>query len=248
MPRSANGVDRHLHVSVGAVLEADWHREARGQLAVDLAFDGARADCTPADELRVILAEGRVEKLGCDGHPPAGEIDHQLPREGQPPVDLEAAVEVGIVDQPLPADGCPRLLEIDPHHDEQVRGMLHRQFVQAPGVIARRRRVVDRAGADHGQQAVVTPLDNFLYSATALRHEVGSSIVHRKVPGHDRRGQQGPRGENPKVGRGEARHRVKTVQQPSYSDQICRACSTTGVAARVGSWVVGAVPSRKPRA
>jgi len=56
----------------------------RGQLAVDLAFDGARADCTPADELRVILAEGRVEKTRLRRHPPAGEIDHQLPREGQP--------------------------------------------------------------------------------------------------------------------------------------------------------------------
>ena len=40
-------------------------------------------------------------------------------REAQALVDREAAVEIGIVDQALPADRGARLLEVDAHHHEQ---------------------------------------------------------------------------------------------------------------------------------
>ena len=51
----ADGVDRHLDVAVGAVLEADRHREAGAELAVDLALGGARADRAPADRVGDVL-------------------------------------------------------------------------------------------------------------------------------------------------------------------------------------------------
>ena len=46
-------------VAVGAVLEADRHRQARGQLAVDLALGGARADRAPADQVGDVLRRDR---------------------------------------------------------------------------------------------------------------------------------------------------------------------------------------------
>ena len=64
VPRRADRVDGDLDVAVRAVLEADRHRKARGELPVDLALDGPGADRAPADEVRVVLAEGRVEELG----------------------------------------------------------------------------------------------------------------------------------------------------------------------------------------
>ncbi|MFM8611045.1 MAG: 3-deoxy-7-phosphoheptulonate synthase, partial [Burkholderiaceae bacterium] len=53
--RGLDGVDRDLDVAVGAVLEADRRRQARGQLAVHLAFGGARADRAPADQVADVL-------------------------------------------------------------------------------------------------------------------------------------------------------------------------------------------------
>src|SRR2546427_9492621 len=43
----AYGVDGDLDAAVGPVLEADGHRETRGELAVHLTLGGARADRTP---------------------------------------------------------------------------------------------------------------------------------------------------------------------------------------------------------
>jgi hypothetical protein len=56
----ADRVDRHLHVAVGAVLDADPHRQARGERAVDLALHRACADRAPAHEVGVVLAERGV--------------------------------------------------------------------------------------------------------------------------------------------------------------------------------------------
>jgi hypothetical protein len=73
MPRGHDGIHRHLQVAVGAVLEADRHREPGGEFAVDLALGRAGADGGPGDEVGVILAERGVEELGADGQ--AGDVD-----------------------------------------------------------------------------------------------------------------------------------------------------------------------------
>jgi len=39
-------------------------------------------------------------------------------------IDVEAPIEVGVVDQSLPANGRARLLEVRAHHDEEVVGVL----------------------------------------------------------------------------------------------------------------------------
>src|SRR5207244_12513700 len=46
-----NGVDRDLHPPVGAVLDADGHREARRELPVHLALRLARSARSPRDTL-----------------------------------------------------------------------------------------------------------------------------------------------------------------------------------------------------
>ncbi len=56
-------VDGDLDAAVGAVLEADRHREAGGQLAVDLALGRARADRAPGDGVGDELRRDRVEEL-----------------------------------------------------------------------------------------------------------------------------------------------------------------------------------------
>src|SRR5882757_2276492 len=94
-----------------------------GQYYADLvawAAIGARADGGPGDEVRVILTERRVEELGADRQAGGADVEHQAAREPQAGVDLEAAVEVRVVDQALPADDRARLFKIDAHHHQQI--------------------------------------------------------------------------------------------------------------------------------
>ena len=46
-----DGIYRHSHDTVGAVLEAHRAAQPGGQLAVALAFRGARADRAPGDKI-----------------------------------------------------------------------------------------------------------------------------------------------------------------------------------------------------
>src|SRR5262249_50326349 len=74
-------VHGHPDVTVCAVLDADRHRQTRRQLSVYLALRSAGPDSTPADEIRIELAECRIEKLGPSGHPDLQNIGQQLPSQ-----------------------------------------------------------------------------------------------------------------------------------------------------------------------
>src|SRR5439155_1202412 len=86
----AHGVDRDLHAAVGAVLEADRHREARGELAVHLALGRARADGAPRHEIRGELRRDRIQELAARRQPELREIEQQPARPPEPFVDREA--------------------------------------------------------------------------------------------------------------------------------------------------------------
>ena len=113
--------------AVGAVLEADRHRQARAELAVDLALGRAGADRSPGDGVGDVLRRDRVEELAADRQPEVQHLEQQLAGHAQAGVDVAGVVEVGIVDQALPAGRRPRLLEVDAHHDEQVVAQLVRR-------------------------------------------------------------------------------------------------------------------------
>ena len=149
-----DGVDGDLHAAVGAVLEADRHRAgrrpARGAPGSRSCARRSRPRHQVGDELR----RDRVEELAAGRQPELDQVEQQPPRQPQPLVDREAAVQVRVVDQPLPADGGARLLEVDAHHDAADRRPARR-----PAPCSRRayssagRRVVDRAGPDHDDAA-----------------------------------------------------------------------------------------------
>ncbi len=85
-----------------------------------LALSGARADCAPGDQIGDILRRDHIEKFRPRGHPQFVQFQKQLARDAQAVIDAEAAVELGIVDQTLPADRRARFFEIDAHHDQQI--------------------------------------------------------------------------------------------------------------------------------
>ena len=71
--RRTDGVDGGLQAAVGAVLEAERHRQAGGHLPVGLRFGGARSDRAPADEVGDVLRRDGVEHLRRGGQ---AEIEH----------------------------------------------------------------------------------------------------------------------------------------------------------------------------
>ena len=116
-------VDRDPHVAVGAVLEADRAGQPRSQLAMDLALGGARADRAPSDTRSAMYCGVVMSRNSAPaGRPRLFTRRQHVAREPQALVDAEAAVEIGVVDQPLPADRGARLLEIDAHHDFEPVG------------------------------------------------------------------------------------------------------------------------------
>src|SRR5262249_31560699 len=85
------------------------------------------------------------------------DLDQQAPRQAQSLVDVETAVEIRIVDQPLPTYSRTRLLEIDAHDDLECVAEAIALLSQLRCVLHRRSRVVDRAWSHDDDEAIFVP-------------------------------------------------------------------------------------------
>src|SRR5690606_13978246 len=110
-------IDGDLDVAVSAVLETYRARKAGSQLTVNLAFGSARTDGAPGHQVGNILRGDHVEEFAARRQAELVDFDQQLTRRAQALVDIEAAIQSGIVDQPLPAHRGARLLEVHAHDD-----------------------------------------------------------------------------------------------------------------------------------
>ena len=186
----AHGVDGDLHVAVGAVLEADRHRQARAELAVDLALGRARADRRPRDRVGDVLRRDRVEELAADRQAEAQDLEQQLARGGDAGVDVARAVEVRVVDEALPAGRRARLLEVHAHRDVQVVGVRQRLLGQPASVVERGDGVVHAARADDDEQPVVGAVEDRLDVVAPGQHELGHLGLERQALEEGGRGGQ----------------------------------------------------------
>src|SRR5690606_36968784 len=114
-----------------------------------------RADGGPADQILQVLGRNGVQRLGGGGQAHFGQVQQQAATDAQAILDLEGVVQVGIVDQALPADGGTRLLEVHAHHQEQGVGDFRGELLQALCIFQGGLHVVDGAGADHQEQTVI---------------------------------------------------------------------------------------------
>ena len=149
----ADRVDRDLEPAVGPVLEAHRRRQPARHLAVGLRLGGAGADRVPADQVAEVLRRERVERLRAGRQAERRELREQPSRADDALVDAKRVVHVRVVDEALPAGDRARLLEVDPHHDEQRVAHTLGEPHQSSGVFERRGRIVDRARADHHDEA-----------------------------------------------------------------------------------------------
>jgi hypothetical protein len=183
-------VHGHLDVPVGAVLEPDRHRQAGGELPVDLALCGPRADRAPGHGVRDVLRRDRVQPFAADRQAEGHDVEQQPPRGAQAAVHVMAAVHVRVVDQALPAGHRPRFLEVHPHHDQQVGAALFAQCHQPPGVVQRGDRVVHRAWPGDDEQAVVGPVEHGADVGTGALHDRRGRLAQWQFVEQGRGGQQ----------------------------------------------------------
>jgi hypothetical protein len=167
--------------AVGAVLEAEGHREAGGHLPVGLGFGGAGADGTPADEVGDVLRRDGIEKLGGGGQAEVEHVAQEGAAEAEAGGDVVRAVEVRVHDEAFPADGGAGLLEVDAHDDHHAVGDLAGEGGEAAGVVAAGVEVVDGAGADDQEEAFVVGEDEPVDLAAGAGDEFGLGFGLRQL-------------------------------------------------------------------
>ena len=120
-----------------------------------LAFCRARADGAPADEIADVLRRDHVQELAAGGHAQAVDVDEQLPRHPQAFINAVSLVQIGVVDEALPAYGGAWLFEVHAHDDLQRVLVLLPGCLQAARVLQCGGRIVDRARTDHDEEPIV---------------------------------------------------------------------------------------------
>ena len=171
-----NGIGRNLHATVGAIFESHRAGQAAGQLAVALAFGGTGADGTPGDQFADELGGQQVEEFGSHRQAQFQHIEQQGARHFQPVVDGVAVVHVGVVDVPLPADGGARLFEVDTHEDQQVLAKFVGVDLELARVLHGLGMVVDGAGANDHEQAVILTVQDAGHRGAAVFHQLGGGV------------------------------------------------------------------------
>ena len=137
-----------------------------------LTLRGARANGTPGDQIANVLGRNHIKKLTAGGHAHAVDLDEQLPRNAKALVNAKALIQVGVVDQALPAHGGAGLLEIHPHHDLQRVGVLVTQGLEPTRIVQRGSRIVNGARANHDQQALVLAVQDVVDALPGLADQL----------------------------------------------------------------------------
>jgi len=158
---------------------------------MDLALRGARADGAVGDEVGHVLRSDRIEEFGRGGEAGLGDLGEEAAGETQAFVDAERAIDLRVVDEPLPADRGPRLLEVDAHDHEELGGVLLRLLAKEGGIFQGGLRVMDGTGTDDHQQAVVLAGDDLRGVPAGVGHDLGGAVGDRQFGEHEGGSQQG---------------------------------------------------------
>src|SRR5690606_10918946 len=135
----------------------------------------------PRHQVGDVLRGNHVEKLTAGGYAQGVDIQQQLPRRAHALVDIEAVVEVGPIDQSLPAHGRAGCFEVHPPDDCELAALALPSFTQPTGVIQGGFGVVDGARADNDGQPVVHAVQDAVQAITSLIDDTGNRFAARKL-------------------------------------------------------------------
>ena len=118
------------------------------------------------------MRDNRVEELGASVHPHLTDLEKERAGGAEPGLDVEAVIEVGVINEALPANGGAGLFEVDPHHDEKAATEFFRQFLKAARVLQGRFLAVDGAGTDDKEQPWILTVEDLSHLFPALQDSV----------------------------------------------------------------------------
>src|SRR2546428_5241942 len=209
---------------------------------MDLALRRAGADRPPGDEVRGELRRNRIEELRARGKAELDQVEQQPAREAEALVDGEGAVEVRIVDESLPADRRARVLEVDAHHETEVAAELVGRLLQTARVVESGRWIVDGAGADDDEQAVVLAGQDANDLLAGAADDERAQLTQRQLLEENRRREQRPDAldvqvaglhRSPIVLKREAEAAVHQTRRADRDDALARAAGRVRLAEEV---------------
>lgn len=156
----ADGIDGHAQAAVRTVLEADGERQTGSKLPVQLRLGCAGSNGAKGNEIGEVLWRNGIQHLAGNGHTIGGELDVELASHAQTLVDLEAVVDIRVVDEALPSNGGARFFQIGTHDNAKVLIQFLGETTEATSIFMGRIGVVDGAGAHHDEQAVIALFDD----------------------------------------------------------------------------------------
>ena len=114
------------------------------------------------------MRDNRVEELGAGVHPHLTDLEKERAGSAESGLDVEAIIEVGVINKALPANGGAGLFEVDPHHDEKAVAEFFGQFLEAASVLQGRFLAVYGAGTDDKEQPGILAIENLSHLFPAL--------------------------------------------------------------------------------
>src|SRR5262245_57201630 len=139
-----------------------------------LAFGGARPNRRPSHQIGNVLWRRRVKELTARRDAALRDIVQQPPRDPEAAVNIEAAIQTGIIDEPLPADRSARLLEINAHDDLQMSAELIANLFQPLRIVEGGSRIMHRTRPDNDDETIVMSLEDPMHGQAGSRDRVGS--------------------------------------------------------------------------
>ena len=160
-------------IAVGAVLYADDGGQARCHLPMRLRFSGACSDGGPGDQVVQVLGHDRIQRFGRERQADSGNVDQEFARAPYTLLDAKRVVEIGVVDEALPADRCSRLFEVGSHHKIQALGGLPGELLEFARILDRGIGVVDRARSDDHEEAMIPAFEDVPHTLPGFQHRGG---------------------------------------------------------------------------
>jgi hypothetical protein len=178
---STNGIDSDAQVAIRAVLESHREGKAGGQLTVQLGFGGSGANGTYGDTVGQELRRDGVEHFTGDGHAARGEVDEHLSRNTKTLVDLERRVDIGVINQTLPANSSTGLLQVSSHNDAKVVRQCVCELLQTSRVLQSSLGVMDGTRPNDNEKTVTVASDDLSSLDTPLDDSLDSIFRKRDL-------------------------------------------------------------------
>lgn len=110
---------------------------------------------TPRDQIRQELRRDRIQQLASDGDTHICQLTQQTPGNPEALINLEGAIDIGVINESFPTDGGTGLFKVGTHDDQNLAREFVGEGFEEFGVFESCTGVVDGARTDDDNETVV---------------------------------------------------------------------------------------------